>query len=97
MCRIVSIGLTASTSLPRSGEASLDFTIRRFHDLRHTAAATLLMAGNVHPRIVAELLGHTDTRTTLELYSHVSTAMQREASQQLHEIVEKAKAGGVKR
>jgi integrase len=49
--------------------------VRRFHDLRHTAA-TLLMAGNVHPRIVSELLGHTDTRTTLDLYSHVSTEMR---------------------
>jgi len=70
--------------------------VRRFHDLRDTAA-TLLMAGNVHPRIVAELLGHTDTRTTLDLYSHVSTAMQAQASQQLHEIIERARAGGAKK
>ena len=50
------------------------------------------MAGNVHPRIVAELLGHTDTRTTLDLYSHVSTAMQAEASGRLQEIIERAQA-----
>jgi integrase len=60
--------------------------IRRFHDLRHTAA-TLLMAGNVHPRIVSELLGHSEIRTTLDLYSHVSSAMQREATEQLEAIV----------
>jgi site-specific recombinase XerD len=34
----------------------------RLHD-RHTAATLLLTAG-VHPRVVMELLGHSQTRTT---------------------------------
>jgi integrase len=62
---------------------------RRFHDLRHTAA-TLLMAQNVHPRIVGELLGHTEARTTLDLYSHVSSAMRKEAVGQLDAIIQAA-------
>jgi site-specific recombinase XerD len=45
------------------------------------------MAGDVQPRIVSELLGHSEIRTTLGLYSHVSTAMQREATDQLDAIV----------
>jgi integrase len=44
------------------------------------------MAGNVHPRIVSELLGHSEIRTTLDLYSHVSATMQREAADQLEAV-----------
>jgi integrase len=47
----------------------------RFHDLRHTAA-TLLLGEGVHPKIVSEMLGHTQTGITLDLYSHVSPTMQ---------------------
>lgn len=43
---------------------------RRFHDVRH-AAATLLLAQGVPPRVVQELLGHSDIRLTLETYGHV--------------------------
>jgi integrase len=50
----------------------------RFHDLRHTAA-TLLLGRGVHPKMVADLLGHTRISTTLDLYSHVTPTMQREA------------------
>ncbi len=50
----------------------------RFHDLRHTAASLLLGQG-VHPKIVSEMLGHSQTSVTLDLYSHVSPTMQRAA------------------
>ncbi len=42
----------------------------RFHDLRHSAAS-LLLALNIHPRIVMELLGHTQISLTMNTYSHV--------------------------
>ncbi len=51
----------------------------RFHDLRHTSA-TLMLAKNVHPKIVSERLGHSKTGITLDLYSHVSPEMQRQAA-----------------
>jgi integrase len=51
----------------------------RFHDLRHTAA-TLLLGQGVHPKVVSELLGHTNTSITLDLYSHATPTMQREAA-----------------
>ncbi len=50
----------------------------RFHDLRHSCA-TLLMAMDTHPRVVMELLGHSQISTTLEIYSHVVSRVQREA------------------
>lgn len=50
----------------------------RFHDLRHTAASLLLGQG-IHPKIVSEMLGHSQISITLDLYSHVSQTMLRQA------------------
>jgi integrase len=52
----------------------------RFHDLRHTAA-TLLLAGGVHPKVVSEMLGHADISITLRIYAHVTPNMQLAAVQ----------------
>ena len=46
----------------------------RFHDLRHTCATILLMAGK-HPKYVQELLGHASIYITLDTYSHVIEGM----------------------
>jgi integrase len=46
----------------------------RLHDGRHTAA-TLLLSEGVHPRVVMELLGHAQMRTTTDTYSHVLPAL----------------------
>ena len=46
----------------------------RFHDLRHTCATLLLMAGK-HPKFVQELLGHVSISKTLDTYSHVIEGM----------------------
>jgi integrase len=51
----------------------------RFHDLRHTTA-TLLLREGVHPKIVAELLGHASISITLDTYSHVLPDMMRHAA-----------------
>jgi integrase len=51
----------------------------RFHDLRHSAA-TLLLGMGVHPKIVSELLGHSNISITLDLYSHVTMTMQQQAA-----------------
>jgi len=50
----------------------------RFHDLRHTYA-TFLLSANVHPKIVAERLGHSTMQLTLDRYSHILPDMQQEA------------------
>ena len=51
----------------------------RLHDLRHTYATLALKAG-VHPKIVSERLGHATVGITLDLYSHVTPAIAREAA-----------------
>lgn len=51
----------------------------RFHDLRHTAA-TLLMGQSIHPKVVSEILGHSQICITLDLYSHTLPAMHHEAA-----------------
>ncbi len=62
----------------------------RFHDLRHTAA-TLMLGQGVHPKIVSEMLGHSTIAITLDLYSHVTPAMQREAARTMNSLL----TGGV--
>lgn len=52
----------------------------RFHDLRHTAA-TLLLGRGINPKIVSEMLGHSDIAITLGLYSHVTPHMQQQAAE----------------
>jgi integrase len=46
----------------------------RFHDLRHTCATILLMAGK-HPKYIQDLSGHTSISITLDTYSHVIEGM----------------------
>lgn len=51
----------------------------RFHDLRHSCAS-LLLTQRVPPRVVMELLGHSQISMTMDTYSHVMPAMLREAA-----------------
>ena len=52
----------------------------RFHDLRHSCA-TLLLSEGLHPKIVSDLLGHSQIGITLDLYSHVTATMQAVAAE----------------
>ncbi len=58
----------------------------RFHDLRHSTATLLLTLG-VHPKIVQELLGHSQIFITLDIYSHILPTLQEEAMSQLNELL----------
>jgi len=58
----------------------------RFHDLRHTVA-TLLLAKEINPKIVQELLGHASINLTLNTYSHVIKSMRGIAANALEEVV----------
>lgn len=43
---------------------------KRFHDLRHTVASLLINA-NENPKVIQQLLGHSNISTTLDIYAHV--------------------------
>ena len=49
------------------------------HTLRHTAATEMLRQG-LHPKVVADRLGHASTRMTLDVYSHVMPALESDAA-----------------
>jgi integrase len=51
----------------------------RFHDLRHSCA-TFLIAQGVHPRVVMEILGHSQISLTMNTYGHVLPETQRAAT-----------------
>src|SRR5215469_200850 len=57
----------------------------RFHDLRHTAAS-LLFKMNVSPKMVQEILGHSDIEMTLGIYSHVLPGMHEEAMGKMDQL-----------
>ena len=61
----------------------------RIHDLRHSCA-TLLLAQGVNPRVVMETLGHSQISLTLNTYSHVLPALQREAADKIDGVLSKA-------
>jgi integrase len=58
----------------------------RFHDLRHSCA-TLLLGEGVHPKIVSDLLGHSQIGITLDLYSHVTATMQAVAAEAMGRLL----------
>jgi integrase len=58
----------------------------RFHDLRHSCA-TLLLSEGIHPKIVSDLLGHSQIGITLDLYSHVTATMQAVAAEAMDRLL----------
>lgn len=58
----------------------------RFHDLRHSSA-TMLLGMKVHPKIVQEILGHSQIAITLDIYSHVLPTMQEEVANKINEAL----------
>jgi integrase len=59
---------------------------RRFHDLRHSCA-TLLMAQHVSPRVVMEILGHSQIGVTMNTYSHVIPELGKSAAKKMESLL----------
>lgn len=56
------------------------------HGLRHSMTSLALAAG-VQPKVVAERLGHSTTRLTLDRYGHVLPGLQRAAADEIDAIL----------
>jgi len=59
---------------------------RRFHDLRHSCATLLLVQG-VSPRVVMDVLGHSQIALTMNTYSHVLPELQRQAADRMEDLI----------
>ena len=59
---------------------------RRFHGLRHSSATLLLVQG-VSPRVVVDVLGHSQIGLTMNTYSHVIPDLRRDAARRLEELL----------
>lgn len=58
----------------------------KVHELRHTAASLMLLAG-VPAKVVSERLGHASIGITLDTYSHVLPSMQDDAAAAMSRIL----------
>jgi Phage integrase family/Trypsin-like peptidase domain len=58
----------------------------RIHDLRHTCA-TLLLAQGVHPKVVQEILGHSQISLTMDTYSTVLPTVSRAPAEQMDAVL----------
>ena len=65
---------------------SLDLPPVRFHDLRHTHASLMLLAG-VNLKVVQERLGHASIGITGDTYSHVAPGLQKLAARSFEQAL----------
>ena len=86
---LVFVSTTGTMMEPARLKDTLDRCIRkaglppmRFHDLRHSCA-TLLIAQGVPIKLISEILGHTNVRMTLDVYSHVLDEAREEAANRM--------------
>jgi integrase len=66
----------------------LDIPHVRFHDLRHTNATLMLLAGTP-AKVASSRLGHSTINITMDLYSHVLKDMNKDAAEKLNEVIYK--------
>jgi integrase len=65
----------------------------RVHDLRH-AAATLMLAAGVHPKVASARLGHSTVGITLDLYTHSVEGLDADAAERIQRAVRGPRAEG---
>lgn len=65
---------------------SAGLRVIRMHDARH-GCATILTAADVAPRVVMEILGHSQISITMDVYIHVVQDTQREAMSHMDRLL----------
>jgi site-specific recombinase XerD len=51
----------------------------------------MLLGMRVHPKVVQEILGHSEIAVTMDIYSHVLPTMQEDAMQRINEVLQGVK------
>jgi integrase len=59
------------------------------HGLRHTWA-TLALRRGIHPKVVADRLGHSSVTVTLDRYSHVTASLDADAAEQVAALIDES-------
>ncbi|MFD9396524.1 tyrosine-type recombinase/integrase [Streptomyces sp. NPDC060000] len=72
---------------------SAGLRVIRLHDARH-GCATLLTAAGVAPRVVMEILGHSQISITMDVYTHVVQDTQREAISHMDRLLKRRPGRG---
>ncbi|MEV7705067.1 site-specific integrase [Mesorhizobium sp. B2-3-3] len=67
---------------------SAGLRVIRLHDARH-GCATILTAAGVAPRVVMEILGHSQISITMDVYTHVVQDTQREAISHMDRLLKR--------
>jgi len=65
---------------------------QRFHDLRH-ACISLLGAQGVQPKVIAEIVGHSDIRLTQNVYQHVYDEAKHDAADRMDKLLTQISGG----
>ncbi len=72
---------------------SAGLRVVRLHDARH-GTATLLTAAGVAPRVVMEILGHSQISITMDVCTHVVQDTQREAISHMDRLLKRRPVAG---
>ena len=63
----------------------------RFHDLRHTFA-TMALENGMDVKTLSAIIGHVSSATTIDIYSHITDAMQLQAANRIEKQIGKGEA-----
>jgi integrase len=83
------ISIEKDEYLTKEQKQEQQLPVIRFHDLRHSHATALLLEG-ISVKVISERLGHSSTKITQDIYSHVLPQMQEQAADVMDKLLAKS-------